>query len=168
MILNRETNRPELELIAMGTHFWCDTHLSAVPIGKRSPDRRYCHECYDFLVEETRMLAERGVTKRPAWIPDPLPDNIKSYFKGINIGRNSVTTYLPLSGDDTVDVTAPEQIRTTSEDGKKAFPQLESAIEKMVKQGLSSRAIAEQLRLKGFNVSHMTVARYIRKKKMTA
>lgn len=166
--MNRETNRPELELIAMGTHFWCETHLSAVPIGKRSPDRRYCQECYDFLVEETRMLAERGVTKRPAWIPDPLPDNIKSYFKGPNIGQNYVTTYLPLSGDGTGDVTAPEQIRTTSGDVKKASPQLEAVIEKMVKQGLSSRAIAGQLRLKGFSVSHMTIARYIRKKKMTA
>lgn len=168
MTEDREFIKSELKPIENNSLFWCRIHLCMIPVEKKSHDPRYCQECYDFLAEEARMLAERGVTKRPAWIPDPLPDNVKSYFKGTNIDQNSVTTYLPLSTDGTGDVTAPEQIRITSGDVKKDSPQSDAVIEKMAKQGLSSRAIAGQLRLKGFSISHMTVARYIRKKKTIA
>jgi len=38
--------REERALIAKGTHFFCDGHLGAIPIGEQSPDdARYCVEC---------------------------------------------------------------------------------------------------------------------------
>ncbi len=165
--LRSETVRPELELIASGTHFWCETHLSAIPVEKSSPDRRYCQDCYLFLVGEAKILLQRGATKRPAWIPNPLPKIFKPFFKGINKDQKPVTTYLTLSGNGTGNVTALGPTRTAAKDGKKAAPQLDKAIEQMANQGMSSRAIAVQLGLDGLKVSHMTVTRHIRKTKVT-
>ena len=33
--------------IASGTHFWCHSHLSAVPLIEQSPNPRYCLTCFE-------------------------------------------------------------------------------------------------------------------------
>jgi hypothetical protein len=45
---------------------------------------------------------------------------------------------------------------------------IDTAIEEMSRDGLSSRQIAEQLGMAGIDVSHMTVSRHLRKARVTA
>jgi len=47
--------------------FWCKTHLEELSIEKRSPDSRYCQDCYDFLLREAELLSKG----KPDWMPDP-------------------------------------------------------------------------------------------------
>jgi len=56
------------ELIAAGTHFWCETCLIAKPLGEQSPDSRYCQGCHDFLLREAETL---DPSRKPSWIPRP-------------------------------------------------------------------------------------------------
>ncbi|MFC1869866.1 hypothetical protein ACFLYE_01180 [Chloroflexota bacterium] len=58
--------RRDNELIAAGTHFWCQTHGTAQPLEKQSPDPRYCKECCEYLLQEAELLPS---TKRSKWIP---------------------------------------------------------------------------------------------------
>ena len=54
------------ELIAAGTHFWCEACLMAKPVDEKSADLRYCRGCYDFLTGEASTLA---ITRKPGWVP---------------------------------------------------------------------------------------------------
>jgi hypothetical protein len=54
------------KFIAAGTHFWCQVCLIARPLSDHSPDPRYCQSCYDFLVEEAKLLNK---WKLPDWVP---------------------------------------------------------------------------------------------------
>lgn len=78
--LRSETVRPELELIASGTHFWCETHLSAIPVEKSSPDRRYCQDCYLFLVGEAKILLQRGANQKAGVDTQPFTQNLQAFF----------------------------------------------------------------------------------------
>lgn len=55
------------ELIAAGTHFWCDGHLSAVPVDDMSRESRYCQSCYNLLIDEASLLPTKS--RRPDWMP---------------------------------------------------------------------------------------------------
>ena len=57
-------SKRDKELIAAGTHFWCEGCLIARPLDTRSPDPRYCQGCYDFLSEEASHLS-----RKPSWTP---------------------------------------------------------------------------------------------------
>lgn len=57
------------EFIASGTHFWCETCMMARPVDDRSPDPRYCQNCFDFLLKEAEMLSPKQ--GHPDWIPQP-------------------------------------------------------------------------------------------------
>ena len=46
--------------------FFCHACLVDKPEAEASPDNRYCHGCYEFLVKEAELLPPG---KRPAWIP---------------------------------------------------------------------------------------------------
>lgn len=54
------------ELIAAGTHFWCEACVVARPIDDKSPDPRYCLECFGVLSHEASLLNPRS---RPKWVP---------------------------------------------------------------------------------------------------
>ncbi len=51
--------------------FYCSTCLVDRLVDRRSPDPRYCQDCYDFLLEEVELLEMQGRTRRPAWAPKP-------------------------------------------------------------------------------------------------
>jgi len=59
-------SKRDKELIAKGTHFWCESCLVARLLSKQSPDPRYCKSCYIFLKAEASLLT---ATRRPGWIP---------------------------------------------------------------------------------------------------
>lgn len=53
------------ELIAAGTHFWCEGHLAAVPVDDISLDLRYCQGCFDVLKVEAAMQPTRKASRMP-------------------------------------------------------------------------------------------------------
>lgn len=48
--------------------FFCKACCEDREAGRRSPDPRYCQDCYDFLTEEAKLL---NGTRRPKWVPKP-------------------------------------------------------------------------------------------------
>ena len=60
----KQIYRPELK--RAGTHFFCNACLVHRPQKNRSPDERYCHECFDFLMEEASLDTSR---RRADWKP---------------------------------------------------------------------------------------------------
>lgn len=44
--------------------FFCQTCLIDRPVEIQSPDPRYCHGCYDFLIKEAE-----GLLVKPRWVP---------------------------------------------------------------------------------------------------
>ena len=53
------------QLIASGTHFWCEACVVARTLVEQSPDPRYCQGCFDVLKVEAEMQPSRRV----AWMP---------------------------------------------------------------------------------------------------
>lgn len=51
----------DTQQIEAGTHFFCQTHQTAVPVENRSPDPRYCQDCYNFL-KRVASCTETGLT----------------------------------------------------------------------------------------------------------
>ena len=146
-----ETIIEESAAITAGSHFWCETHLCAIPVADRSPDPRYCRQCYDFLLEEARRLETRHGTRLPPWVP-------------VQQDIDPVTTENALSFDGSQDVTAPGYTRARPAVPEKPVSDLGEAIEPLANQGMSSRQIAAQLGLQGFSVSHMTVVRHLKRR----
>lgn len=129
--------------------FWCEACLVGKPKDDQSRDPRYCQGCFDFLLKEAKLIPPgKG---KPAWIPQvadnaPLkpPENLTS---GTIAGKTAVTTYRPISsqGSDTVTPDVTEKISLLSG------------------QGLSTRAISDQLREEGIKTNHVKVYRTIKK-----
>ena len=46
--------------------FFCEACLMDKLVDRRSPDPRYCQDCYDFLTEEAKLLSG---TRCPKWVP---------------------------------------------------------------------------------------------------
>ena len=68
MLVRVFDSKRDKELIAAGTHFWCQGCLIAHPLDARSPDPRYCQGCHDFLLKEAEMSHP---SRRPSWMPRP-------------------------------------------------------------------------------------------------
>jgi hypothetical protein len=68
-------SKRDKELIAAGTHFWCDACMIARPLDAQSPDPRYCQGCHDFLLKEAEISHP---SRRPSWYPRPLKTAAKS------------------------------------------------------------------------------------------
>ena len=138
----------------MSELFYCQTHAADLPVEEQSDDPRYCLSCYNFLVKETRMLEERGTTKRPEWIPNPLPEALRTSLQQTRDTGKGVTKAITLISGMSQPVTTTPRQETS----------LNDAIIGLA--GLSSRAIAEQLSLQGFNISYRTVARRMKRVKV--
>ena len=62
--------------------FWCEACLIGKPgSDTRSPDPRYCQDCYGFLLKEAKMLS----TAHPAWIPRATRDALQCKNQHENI-----------------------------------------------------------------------------------
>ncbi len=85
--MGRFDAKHDAELIAAKTHFYCHSHLMAMPVEKQSPENsRYCMACWQILkaaagkaVEPTPLTPEsaRGVFK-PVLVLDSVPEKNKS------------------------------------------------------------------------------------------
>jgi len=126
--------------------FFCHACLEDKASGDASPDDRYCRGCYDFLLKEAEILAERGVTRRPHWwpkTPEPPP------------GHSSETPEGPPARQNTCN-----KIQTRGRHGAGRPPADIPAREviAMASQGMALRDIAGRL-----GVSHMTIKRVLAK-----
>jgi hypothetical protein len=143
----------EYAAIAAGSHFWCETHLAAVPVTEQSADPRYCRDCYDFLCHELELMMEHRTTKRPAWIPDPLPEALRAVLLPTAGGQKACDTGMTLS-------TGMSQT-VTCENG--AQHGLDDAILGLAGQSLGCRAIADELCRQGYSITYRSVARHLKK-----
>jgi len=145
------------ELIAAGTHFWCKACLVARPLDDRSPDRRYCQGCYDFLLKEAEMLT--GHIKKPTWIPCKNGQQNQPHVSPYG-GRNMSTL-----GEEKIEVDIFQPSVAKVRRGKrgpkhKALPH--ELIEQWADEGMGSKAIATRLnKERGVKVSYKTIQRVL-------
>jgi len=153
------------ELIAAGTHFYCEGCLVAKPIADRSPDPRYCRDCNDFLAGEAEAL---GPGRRGgAWIPKPqkpLHPQTSPPTPSRNRTRRAVVRDIivkkprPISGEG---VGGRTVIMSHHKRGPKHQKLPEDLIKRLAAEELSSRAIEARLKARGISVSYKTIQRIL-------
>jgi len=143
------------ELIAAGTHFWCETCFRARPLDDRSPDERYCQGCYDFLLEEAKMLT--GHIKKPTWIPCKNGQQNQPHVSGYGGGIMSTLGEEKIE----VDIIKPSgKPKILAKRGPKHKDLHIELIEQLAKEGMGSRAIATRLNAeRDVKVSYKTIQR---------
>ena len=146
------------EFTEAGTHFWCQTHLSAVPISKRSPDDRYCKECYNRLLEEASLLPSN---KRPKWVPRTKIGGKKA----IPVPQDTVLNMHTVNGEKSeVCIIQPPVRKVTRE--KRRGPKHRDLPEDLIRQwdseGIGSKAIATRLKRElDIKVHYSTIQRLL-------
>lgn len=148
----------ENRLIAIGTHFWCSGHLSAVMVSEKSVDSRYCKKCHDFLTEEARVLRETGYNKRSAWMPKAGTPGLPIGDKASSPTGGAVTIQFKVSGD----VSKTDETKcpiVTTRKNYKVTPELTDKILSLSRLGLDSRAVALSI---NDAVSYRTVSRILK------
>lgn len=149
------------ELIAAGTHFWCEACLVAKPVDDMSRDQRYCQGCYDFLVYEASLLLEKGSTRRPYWWPSTMKESFEKEKQSVTPTADGVVSGLPRIEEGG---TKRKEDKPTSHAKNNNFVPLgrpkkelpEKEILELSNQGLSARKIARQ-----YKISRMTVNRIL-------
>lgn len=141
------------QLIAAGTHFWCDGCLYSRPLKSRSVDPRYCMDCFSLLLHEASIIEERN-GKTAAWFPVA-----KSVTKVEipNIPHAEIMQPV-ISQNSTVCIINPLTPETTHRGPKhKNLPM--KLIKKLSGEGMGVKAIAKQLKEQGVNVHFSTISR---------
>jgi hypothetical protein len=145
------------ELIAAGTHFWCEACLVARPLDDRSPDERYCQDCYDFLRKEAEMLT--GHIKKPTWIP--CKNGQKNQPHVSTYGGGNMSTL----GEEIieVDIIQPSVAKVTrGKRGPKPKVLPNELIKQWAGEGMGSKAIASKLNNElDIEVSYKTIQRVL-------
>lgn len=126
--------------------FFCHTCLEYQPMAEQSPDIRYCKGGCDFLLKETAMIREHGVTKRANWMPVKTPQKEKKVVVGDSVIVSTLKKEKSLV--DTID---------------RKFKQLpEDLIGRLANEGLGCKAIAAGLKAQcGVEVSYRTIHRIL-------
>lgn len=97
--------------------FFCHACLMDKPAAEASPDPRYCHGCYDFLLEEVGLLEGRN----PTWVPKNSQSITRtppeSSCKPIGVEHNNVGTQIGSGSMSTV-----ESKKDEKRDKQKALP----------------------------------------------
>lgn len=132
------------ELIAAGTHFWCEACLMAKPVDDMSRDQRYCQGCYDFLVYEAALLVEKGSTRRPYWWPQGMEQGTEKEKKVSQDTSFNLSTLK--AGKTKVDKLVPmTPIVTREKPGPRLMELPDDKIQEWASQGMGSKAIATKL-----------------------
>jgi hypothetical protein len=160
---NRFDSKKDTEIVAAGG-FFCHACLVAKPTNEQSPDKRYCQGCYDFLLDEAKMLPSK---KRPAWIPKPSTSpatiNEKQGLPLYHISPVGDTIMSTLNGEKSeVDIIPSRVARTLGKRGPKHKPLPEDLIKQLAGQDMGSKAIATRLGSEvGIKVSYKTIQRLL-------
>jgi hypothetical protein len=145
------------ELIAAGTHFWCEACLVARPLDDRSPDERYCQDCYDFLRKEAEMLT--GHIKKPTWIPCKNGQKNQPHVSPYGGGNMSTLGEEIIE----VDIIQPSVAKVTrGKRGPKPKVLPNELIKQWAGEGMGSKAIASKLNNElDIEVSYKTIQRVL-------
>lgn len=143
------------ELAKVNTHFLCQSCFTHWPIDDRSPDERYCLYCYEFLSYEAKLLEDKGIKKRPSWVPvqkNAPPKTRRNAMRRTTIknlaGKNSGSRELGVS-----------QKTPVKNSLSKKLPKRK--IRKLAKQGMPPKRIAAELLKQGVITNHRSIARII-------
>lgn len=153
------------ELIAAGTHFWCEACIVARPLDDQSPDPRYCLACFSILTEEARMLKEAGTWKRPDWIPKP-----KTSPEKVGDAPTPTPRIMSTVTDKKIKVDIIQPLVAKVTRGKRG-PKPKVLPNELIKQwageGMGSRAIATRLDAeRDVKVSYKTIQRVLSGERM--
>jgi cytochrome c5 len=171
------------ELIAAGTHFWCEGCITAQPKDDQSRDSRYCQSCCDFLRGEAKTSNSRA-----KWVPElkkgkkaladksqntcQSPQEPKKQGTQFQDTQSSIPTdqqvimSTPAAPLKEVDIiTAPAKTKGARRGPKhKTLP--EDQIKRWAAKGMGSLTIANKLRDNlGINVSYKTIQRILNGKR---
>jgi len=147
------------ELIAAGTHFWCEACVVARPLGNQSPDPRYCLHCYEVLVKEAAMLKDAGSWRRPGWLPVTC-SNAKRGAKKTGDTQSPIPRNMSTLKDEiiTVDIIRPR----IGKRGPRKMELPDYKIKQLHNNGMGAKAIATQLKREhGIEVSYKTIQRVL-------
>lgn len=146
------------ELIAAGTHFWCEACLVARPLDDQSPDPRYCLICYEFLLKEAALLLlKQG---RPEWVPKTW--GISKKAAGVSEYTPQIMATVESRKNEVAIIPPPVGPRPVIRRGPKHKALPVGVIRKLAGQGMGSKKIAARLKDEyGIKVSFRTVARVL-------
>ncbi len=153
-----KTYRPELELV--GTHFFCHSCLIHKPLDDKSADPRYCQGCYDFLIEEARVLNIRGNKSRFGWIPrNETPTTQGNDKASEKCAKTSKEIFTPKTLPATVFAQPDNENRKPGviSGGRPAKDLPVEKIQNLFSRGGSVTDILRQLQIEGITVSRRTV-----------
>ena len=143
--------------------FFCHACLVDKLLSEQSADPRYCWECCDFLLKEAEVLLERGLTRRPDWIPQPQIKEVEREKGKQVVGDMPRIMSTLASQKSEVDIIHPSPVsRASSKRGPKhkALPQ--ELIKQWAGKGMGSKAIASKLKNEpGIKVSYKTIQRLL-------
>jgi len=139
--------------------FFCQACLVGKTVDEMSPDPRYCQGCYDFLIEEAKLLSGPRCSK---WIPKP-EKPYKALEKQCHVARGGdgilSTLESPKIEEDIIKPSVePEPV---SQKGRKKPVLPVGDIGQLSFEGMGAKAIAPQLRKRNAKVSHKTAQRVL-------
>jgi len=141
--------------------FFCEACLGVKTVDERSQDPRYCQGCYDYLIEEAKLLSGPG---RPKWIPKPEnPD--KALEKQCHVARGGagISSTLESPKIEVDKIQPPVEPEPVSQKGRKKPVLPVGDIVQLSFEGMGAKAIAPQLRKRNAKMSHKTAQRVTQK-----
>ncbi len=159
--------------ITEGGGFWCHACLDDKPVIEQSPDPRYCHSCFDLLLQEAELL---GHSKRPSWTPGALQDPVNKNIESQNTGEKSAHVsqdvgiiLSTVNGNNSeVDKIKSRMAKTPRRNkaetrGRKQIELPLDYVERLAKEGMGSKRITAQLKVEhDIYCSYRTVARVLK------
>ena len=143
--------------------FWCGACLFGKPgSNTRSPDPRYCQDCYGLLLKEAEILPQG---KRPAWIPRATRATV--HYE--NQHENLYQAPSPIKEEKTKMSTLNSPSLTVNSFRPRGRPKTykkrplpDDKIKQLHKEGMGAKAIATQLKKEqGVDVSYKTIQRVL-------
>lgn len=151
------------ELIAAGTHFWCEGCLVARPIDDQSSDPRYCQLCHDFLGKEAQLLTG---WRRPEWIPKPSQKQTLC-AKNSEDKKRSIPNHTP----EILAHTGSQSVKSQARADTRGRPLLDlpvRQIKRWQEKGHNAAEIRQRLTDKGIEVSKRTLYRILSGQRLLA
>jgi hypothetical protein len=141
--------------------FWCHACLVSYPAIEQSPDPRYCHGCYQFLLTEAELdKSRRGGEWKPV-----RPQ--KSTVQVSQVVRRNMSPMAVKKSE--VDIIHPaDALRKLRKRGPKPKDLPEKLITQWANNGMGSKAIAARLKDEGIEVSYKTIQRLLSGKRQLA
>ena len=152
-------SRRDREIIEAGG-FFCEACAVGKPASEQSPDPRYCHGCYDFLLKEAEMLT--GHVKKATWIPVTLKKTKDKTVPTVSLHDCRIMSTLENKNFEVDIINPPVATRTLPKRGPKHRQLPEDLIRQLADKGMGSKVIASTLKRElDIGVSYKTIQRLL-------